>query len=151
MIIIDKVLFSSAKTDWETPDKIFNDLNEEFHFELDAAASEANAKCKKFYTEEDDGLKQDWDVTTFCNPPYGRKLTGQWVEKAYQEHQKYGSTIVLLIPARTDTKWFHEYIYGKAAIRFLKGRLKFKVNGVESKESAPFPSMVVIFKGKRDV
>lgn len=145
VINIDKVLFSSNKTDWETPDKIFDELNQEFHFELDAAASESNAKCEKFYTEKEDGLNQKWDVSTFCNPPYGRKLTGEWVKKAYQEHQKYRNTIVLLIPARTDTKWFHEYIYNKAEIRFLKGRLKFKMNGVESKESAPFPSMIVIF------
>lgn len=153
-MFIDKVLFSSEKTNWETPTEFFDELNAEFHFELDAASSDENAKCLDHYTIEDDGLAQDWgDKTVFVNPPYGRNITGKWVEKAYKQHQKHGNTIVMLIPARTDTKWFHEYIYGKAEIRFIKGRLKFEIdkepmldnNGRPS--SAPFPSMVCIYRG----
>ena len=79
--------------------------------------------------------------TVWCNPPYGREI-GKWVEKAYNESLA-GVTVVMLLPARTDTKWFHDYIYGKAEIRFVRGRLKFG----DSKNSAPFPSMVIIFRG----
>lgn len=90
----------------------------------------------------------------FCNPPYGRYETGQWVKKAYQEHIENGTTIVMLLPARTDTQWFHNYIYGKAEVRFVRGRLKFEVCGVPIKDKnnrpmpAPFPSMVVVWRKK---
>lgn len=88
-----------------------------------------------------DYLKIGGGETVFCNPPYGRKETGIWVKKCYEESLKSNTKVVMLIPSRTDTKWFHEYIYGKAEIRFIKGRLKFN----DGKESAPFPSMIVIF------
>jgi len=131
--------FSSQTNEWATPQDFFDKLNKEFNFTLDPCATQDNAKCSKFYTQEDDGLKQSWDnEVVFCNPPYGREI-GKWVGKA---STAMGGVVVMLIPARTDTRYFHEYIYGKAEIRFLKGRLKFG----GSKNSAPFPSMIVIFK-----
>lgn len=133
-------MFSSKTDMWSTPQYIFDELNLEFSFDVDVCATKENAKVDKYYTKEDDGLKQKWDGTVWCNPPYGRQISF-WVEKAYKSFLD-GSTVVMLLPARTDTKWFHEFIYNKAEIRFLKGRLKFG----ESKNSAPFPSMVVIFQ-----
>ena len=133
-------LMFSSKTDlWETPKDLFDKLNKEFHFALDVCATPENAKCEEFYTKEQDGLKQPWKGTVWCNPPYGRQI-GEWVRRAFLASVS-GSTVVMLLPARTDTKWFHEYIYGKAEIRFIRGRLKFG----GSKNSAPFPSMVVVF------
>lgn len=128
----------SSKTDlWETPQDFFNKLNEEFHFTLDVCATAENAKCEKYYTKAQDGLRMPWSGTVWCNPPYGRKI-GEWVQKAAESN----CTVVMLLPARTDTRWFHDYIYGKAEIRFVKGRLKFG----GSCNSAPFPSMVVVFR-----
>lgn len=139
---MNKVLFSSNKEDWETPQDLFNELNKEFNFTVDVASSEQNHKCKKYYTEKENGLIQNWNnETVWCNPPYGRKI-GDWVKKASESK----ATVVMLLPARTDTKWFHEYIYNKAKIRFIKGRLKFG----NSINSAPFPSMIVIFKGSEN-
>jgi site-specific DNA-methyltransferase (adenine-specific) len=137
-------MFSSKSEMWETPQNFFDKLDKEFRFDVDACAISENAKCRKFYTPEEDGLSKDWDKTTWCNPPYGRKI-GDWVRKAYYQSKKFGSTIVMLLPARTDTKWFHEYIYNKdwIEIRFVKGRLKFG----GSKWNAPFPCMVVVFRG----
>lgn len=131
-------MFSSQTDLWETPQDFFNKLNEEFCFETDVCALPENAKCKNFYSPEENGLSQNWGGICWCNPPYGRKI-GEWVKKASESK----ATVVMLLPARTDTKWFHEYIYGKAEIRFIKGRLKFG----NSKNAAPFPSMVVIFRG----
>lgn len=137
-----QVMFSSKTDKWSTPQYLFDELDEEFAFSLDPCADEKNHKCEKFYTAEDDGLKQDWGGhTVFCNPPYGREI-GKWVEKSYIESKKPGTTVVMLIPARTDTTYFHDFIYEKAEIRFIKGRLKFG----NAKNSAPFPSMIVIFK-----
>ena len=137
-----KVLYSSKEEKWATPQDFFNKLNDEFHFTLDAAASPDNAKCANYFTEEQDGLAQSWGGhTVWCNPPYCRK-TGLWVKKAYEEHQRTGCTVVMLLPSRTDVRWFHDYILGKAEIRFIKGRLKFG----ENKNSAPFPSIVVIYR-----
>ena len=130
-------LFSSKTDLWSTPQEFYDKLNKEFHFTLDPCATKENHKCDKYYTKEEDGLLQDWDnETVFCNPPYGREI-GKWIKKAHDSKTK----IVMLLPARTDTKWFHNYIYNKAEIRFLKGRLKFG----DSKNSAPSPSMIVIF------
>lgn len=127
---------------WETPQDFFDELNKEFGFDLDPCATLETAKCDKYFTEKDDGLAQDWGgYTVFCNPPYGREIS-KWVEKCHNEAQKPNTTVVMLIPSRTDTKYFHEWIYHKAEIRFIKGRLKFG----DAKNSAPFPSMVVIFK-----
>ena len=134
-----KVHFSSASVEWSTPQALFDQLNQEFQFTLDPCASDQNHKCDKWYTAEQDGLKQQWDgERIFCNPPYGRDLP-KWVKKCHDESRH--ATIVMLIPARTDTSYFHDYIYHKAEIRFIRGRLKFG----ESKTSAPFPSMVVIY------
>lgn len=140
------LMFSSKKMDWETPQDFFDKLNVEFHFTLDPCANEQNAKCKKFYTIEQDGLAQSWQgEIVFCNPPYGRELS-KWVEKAYKESRKPNTIVVMLIPARTDTKYFHQYIYKKSEIRFIKGRLKFG----NSTNGAPFPSMVVVMKNEEN-
>ena len=137
-----KAMLSSEKMDWETPVDFFNLLNDEFNFTLDPSATVENAKCKKYYTKEDDGLKQNWDnERVFCNPPYGKEIA-KWVKKASEAR---GGIVVLLIPARTDTKYFHKYIYHKSEIRFIKGRLKFKGNQKGS-GPAPFPSAVIIFR-----
>lgn len=135
---------------WCTPQKFFDELNREFGFVLDAAATERSAKCKLFYTPETDGLAQSWQVggPVYCNPPYGRKI-GEWCRKAYEE-SKSGETIVMLIPARTDTKYFHDFIYGKAEIRFLRGRLRFEDEDGNTASAAPFPSMLVIYNRKDD-
>lgn len=138
---ISESLYSSKTDMWETPQDLFNELDKEFHFDLDVCATQENAKCKRYYTPEQDGLSHPWKGTCWCNPPYGRKI-GQWVRRALFASVS-GYTVVMLLPARTDTKWFHDYIYKRAEIRFVKGRLKFG----NSKNSAPFPSMIVIFRG----
>ena len=138
--MVSETLFTSESTEWETPDDLFNELNREFNFTLDPAATPENAKCKQYYTKELDGLKQPWPGRVFCNPPYGKDV-GKWTAKAKVEAKK-GSLVVMLLPARTDTKWFHRDIYKKAETRFIKGRLKFK----KANSSAPFPSMLVIFR-----
>lgn len=140
--MINKGLFTSKTDEWETPQELFDELNKEFKFTLDPCATKKTAKCKKYYTKEDDGLVQDWQgEVVFCNPPYGRAMK-HWVKKCSDESKKLNTVVVMLIPARTDTIYFHEFIYNKAEIRFLKGRLKFS----DSKNSAPFPSMIVIIK-----
>lgn len=136
-------MFSSVTDEWYTPIDFYNELNKEFNFNLDPCATDINHKCAKYFTKEDNGLLQSWGgYNVFCNPPYGRVINA-WVEKGYNESKKDNTLIVMLLPARTDTKWFHNYIYKKAEIRFIKGRLKFG----GSKNSAPFPSMLVIYKG----
>lgn len=136
------VMYSSKSNEWATPQDFYDELNKEFNFNLDPCATDENAKCDKYFTTDQDGLRQNWGgYRVFCNPPYGRDIK-DWVKKAYEESKKSNTTVVMLIPARTDTKYFHEYIYHKAKeIRFVKGRLKFG----DSKNSAPFPSMVVVF------
>lgn len=133
--------FSSQTNEWATPNLFFNELNKEFNFNLDPCATKENKKCDKYYTKEENGLTKNWDnQRVFVNPPYGRTIN-QWVKKSSEAR---GGVVVMLIPARTDTRYFHEYIYNKlnVEIRFIKGRLKFG----DSKNSAPFPSMLVIFK-----
>ena len=137
------VMFSSKTDLWETPQEFFDELDREFHFDLDVCATPENAKCSPYYTPEQDGLSQPWTGVCWCNPPYGRKI-GDWVRKGFLASAEGGATVVMLLPARTDTRWFHKYIYGRAEVRFIKGRLKFG----GSKNSAPFPSMVVIFRRK---
>ena len=133
----------SSKTDlWATPCNFFNKYNEKFNFELDVCATHENAKCKKYFTIEDDGLSKEWSGICWMNPPYGRKII-KWMEKAYKASLN-GATVVCLVPARTDTKWWHEYVI-KGEVEFIRGRLKFG----NSKNSAPFPSAVVIFNGKK--
>ena len=134
-----KVMFSSKTDDWETPQDLFDELDKQFHFTLDPCATPENAKCEKYFTKEQNGLLQSWEgESVFVNNPYSDNL--RWVKKAYRESRKPDTTVVMLLPARTDTRWFHLYC-AKGTIWFLKGRLKF--GGQEN--SAPFPSMVVIF------
>ena len=136
-------LMFSSKTDlWETPQELFDKYDAIYHFETDVCALPENAKCKRFFTPEMDGLKQEWTGVCWCNPPYGRDV-GKWVEKAARTAYE-GGFVVMLLPARTDTKWFHRWIYKRAEIRFIKGRLKFG----NSVNSAPFPSMICIFGSK---
>lgn len=130
----------SSKTDlWSTPQGLFNQLNLQWGFELDVCATFSNAKCKKFYTVEDDGLAQIWGGVCWMNPPYGREI-GKWLEKAVRSCEENAAIVVCLIPSRTDTKWWHSYVM-RGDIEFIKGRLKFG----NHKDSAPFPSAVVVF------
>ncbi|MBO7715935.1 MAG: hypothetical protein J6S85_20390 [Methanobrevibacter sp.] len=139
-------MFTSKSQEWATPQKFFDKLNSEFHFTLDPCCNNENKKCDKFYTKEQDGLSRSWSgEVVFCNPPYGRELP-KWVRKCYEENIINNITIVMLIPARTDTNYFHTYIYKRAEIRFIKGRLKFN----DGKKPAPFPSMLVIYN-KREL
>ncbi len=140
-----KVHFSSERVDWETPWGLFAELHKEFGFTLDVCAQEHNTKLGNYFSPDDDGLSQDWSGNTcWMNPPYGREIA-KWVEKAHSEAQK-GTTVVALLPSRTDTKWFHDFIYKQAEVRFLKGRVRF----VGAKNSAPFPSMIVIWRDRND-
>ena len=135
------VNFSSATDMWATPQEFFDKYNEIYSFETDVCASPENAKCDKYFTEEDNGLEQDWKGSCWMNPPYGKNVTIKWVQKAY-ESSLDGATVVCLVPSRTDTVWWHEYAM-KGEITFVRGRLKFG----GSKQPAPFPSAVVVFKG----
>lgn len=129
----------------ETPQAFFDWLNGIFRFDLDVCALPENAKCEKYYTPEADGLKQPWIGGVWCNPPYGREI-GKWVEKAVREREReYNRFIVMLLPARTDTKWFQQYVYGKAYLYFINGRLSFG----NQKGNAPFPSVLAVYVGSR--
>ena len=143
---MNKSLLSSKNMCWCTPQDFFDKLNKEFNFVLDAAATEKSAKCSLYYTPETDSLTQSWDCggSVFCNPPYGREIS-KWVEKAYSESLTVKHPIVLLIAARTDTAYFHDYIYGKAEIRFIRGRLHFTDECGNTAYPAPFPSTVVVY------
>lgn len=138
---MNKGLFTSDNAEWETPQGLFDTLNEEFGFNLDAAATAENAKCENYWTKEDDALTKPWAGRVFCNPPYGREI-GKFVEKGLKE-ANHGSIVVMLLPARTDTRWWHDYVMLASEIRLIKGRLKFG----DSKNSAPFPSCIVVFRG----
>ena len=136
------LMFSSAANEWETPQDFFDVLNKKFNFTLDPCATKENTKCAKYYTQVEDGLSQSWKgETVFVNPPYGRQL-GVWVRKCYEEGQQPNTTVVLLIPSRTDTRYFHSYILGKAEIVFLQGRLTFS----KCENPAPFPSLLAIYQ-----
>lgn len=135
--MINNGLFTSNTDEWYTPQDFYDEVNKEFMFTTDVCATHENAKCKHYFTKDDDGLMQEWKGVCWMNPPYGRVI-GHWVKKAHDSK----CTVVGLLPARTDTKWFHDYIYGKAETRFIKGRLKFG----GSTNSAPFPSMLVIWR-----
>lgn len=142
--MIDLDVHFSSKTDlWATPQYFFDLVNAEFGFNLDVCASIENAKCADYFSVEVNGLSQEWIGVCWMNPPYGRQI-GAWMRKAYESSTK-GATVVCLVPARTDTRWWHDYAI-KGEIRFIKGRLKFG----DSKNSAPFPSALVIFRGKGD-
>ena len=142
---MNDIIFSSSFMEWETPQELFNKVNKEFNFDIDVCASAENTKCSKYYSIQDNGLEQTWSGVCWCNPPYGREII-KWVKKAYESSLE-GAVVVMLIPARTDTKWFHQYVYGKAELRFIKGRTKFKKNG-KVLNSSTFPSMLVIFNKK---
>ena len=142
--MITKGLMSSNTDEWATPQAFFDELNKEFNFDLDPCATHENHKCNYYITKEQDGLKTSWKGhRVFCNPPYGSEI-GKWVEKAYNENKDNNVFIVMLLPARTDTRWFHNWIYKKHEIRFIKGRLKFN----DGPKAAPFPSMIVIMEVK---
>lgn len=138
-----KVLFSSKTGDWTTPQPFLRKLEQMFgKFDLDPASAAHNAVCSRYYTIEDNGLVQDWTGNPFCNPPYIRGILQKWIQKAYEESQKHGNQIVLLIPSRTDTKYWHNYVMKAAEVHLIEGRLKF--GGAVN--SAPFPSAVVVFR-----
>ncbi len=132
------VHFSSASDLWETPQNLFDALDDKWKFQLDVCATPDNAKCAKFFTKEVDGLSQKWDGVCWMNPPYGREII-KWMAKAY-ESSKAGATVICLVPSRTDTAWWHTYAM-LGDIAFLRGRLKFGGH----KNSAPFPSAIVVF------
>ena len=133
------ILFSKESDEWETPRWLFDKLDKEFDFFMDAAASGDNRLCEVYYDKTVSALTRDWCKRTFLNPPYSQ--IGAFIKKAYEESQK-GATVVCLIPSRTDTKYFHDYCMKAIEIRFIKGRLHFSC----SKNAAPFPSCIVIFK-----
>jgi phage N-6-adenine-methyltransferase len=131
-------LFSSLSPEWATPQGVFDTLNAVYQFTLDACATAQTAKCERYFTAEQDALRQEWSGTVFCNPPYGR-LLGRWLRKAYTSVQA-GATVVCLVPARTDTAWWHDYC-SRGAVFFIRGRLRFG----DGRGPAPFPSAVVVF------
>lgn len=138
----DSVLFSSKSIDWSTPQELFDALDKRFQFTLDVCASDKNAKVKRYFTRELDGLGQSWGgERCWMNPPYGREI-GAWVEKARREAEQ-GALVVGLLPARTDTKWWQEHVYGHADVRFVARRLKFG----NAATGAPFPSAVAVWWG----
>ena len=132
-------MFTSNKDDWCTPIDLFNKLNNEFHFDLDLCADNNNHLCNDYYTIDNSCFYHfPGNRSIFCNPPYGRNI-GKFIQHCYNL-SKFNK-VVMLLPARTDTSWFHDYIYNKCEIRFIRGRLKFS----NSKNSAPFPSMICIY------
>jgi site-specific DNA-methyltransferase (adenine-specific) len=137
-------LYSSVSDEWSTPRDFFAKLNRHYQFTLDPCATPENATCPLYFTKEQDGLAQDWGThRVFCNPPYGRTI-GEWARKCFQASQG-GALVVLFVPARTCTRWFHDYVQGKAAIRFYRGRFKFG----NAETSAPFPSMLAVYGADR--
>jgi len=141
--MINTGLFTSATPEWATPQDLFDRLDAVHHFTLDVCATPQNAKCAQYFTKEQDGLSQEWSGRVWMNPPYGREI-GLWIDKALHASRTTASLVVCLLPARTDTKWFHELCFPHGKVEFLRGRLKF--GGV--KNSAPFPSMLVTFVTK---
>ena len=136
---INKGIMSSNSQEWETPQNFFDRLDEEFHFTLDAAATSENAKCSHYYTLQDNALWQRWVGVIWCNPPYGRVI-GKFVRRGFEEAQS-GAVVVMLIPSRTDTAYWHNFVMKAKEIRFVRGRLCFSDSGC-----APFPSAVVVFE-----
>lgn len=140
--MVNRVLFSSNCHDWETPQELFEVLNSEFGFDIDVCATAATAKCRHFFSPEHDGLKLPWRGVCWMNPPCGSALPN-WMAKAYTE-SLHGATVVCLVPARTDTAWWHEFAM-RGEIRLIRGRLRF----AGARYSAPFPSAIVVFRPKR--
>lgn len=138
--------FDSAKQEWTTPQNLFDRLDEEFQFKIDLAADSTNAKCNAFLDESIDALTRDWSCPScWLNPPYGSKShkLENWIKKAYEDSEKFGSTIVVLIPARTNTRWWHKYCMNASEVRFICGRPKFG----DAKHGLPQPLALIIFRG----
>ena len=136
-----KGLTSTGNIVAETPKYLFDRISSIFNFSLDVCALPENAKCESYYTPKDDGLSKPWRGGVWCNPPYGREISS-WVKKAYEESQKeYNSFVLMLLPARTDTKWWWDWVQGKATLFFIKGRVKFGDHNV----GAPFPSVLALY------
>lgn len=135
-------MYTQDKKDWETPQWLYDLLDRQYHFHLDPCATDETAKCDRWFTKADNGLKRAWFGSVYVNPPYGREI-GDWLARAaHQIRYKRVERIVMLLPARTDTKWWHRYVMGHAKeIRFIEGRLKFQGGST----SAPFPSVIAIF------
>lgn len=140
----ENLLKKSSFQNWGTPRWLFRELDREFSFKLDAAASKDNALCKNFFTKEDNALERDWFSfgSVFCNPPYNNMMA--WVKKAYLESLR-GSLVVMVVPGNTSTRWFHEWVLGKAEIRFVKGKVKFVG---PCKGGAIWPTLILIYRGK---
>ncbi len=142
--MLNRGVFSANTDEWGTPQSLFDALNEEFAFDLDPCASRANHKCELYWTREDDGLSKNWAwLTAFVNPPYGREIE-EWVYKAWMESRR-NATVVCLLPARTDTGWWHRYCMRSSEIRFVEGRVQF-VGSDHLGHNAPFPSAIVVFR-----
>lgn len=144
---MNRVILSSAKMDWATPGPIFAKYDDKYNFTIDVCASSWNHKVSRYYDEAADGLSKSWaGEVCWCNPPYGRAIA-KWVQKAYNESRGGACKVVMLIPARTDTTWFHSYIYGKddVQVEFLKGRITFEHPDVPNPDASTFPSMIVVF------
>ena len=133
---------------WATPQWLFDELNKQFKFTTDVCASKDNAKCKKYYSRKEDGLKQKWKGVCWCNPPYGRGIVDQWMKKAYESSLE-AATVVCLVPSATDTKWWHNYVM-KGEIWFIEGRVKFTIPG-QADKPAPFSSAIVIFRNMKKI
>lgn len=140
------ILQQPKSHEWETPQSFFDALDAEFGFTLDVAASHKNAKCAAYYCGEwgRNGLHEPWTGVVWCNPPYGNEI-GEWVERGYRQAQ-LGATVVMLIPARTETRYWHDYVMRAAEIRFVRGRLRFVGVSGGNGHNAPFPSAVVVFR-----
>ena len=136
--------FDTKKQEWETPNILFNQLNNEFHFTFDLAADSCNKKCKCFFSKDDDALKQTWSGVCWLNPPYGSKeyKLENWIKKAFTESQREDCTVVMLIPARTNTRWWHNYCMKSAEVKFICGRPKFG----NATHGLPQPLAIVVFK-----
>lgn len=141
---MNEVFFKSQSQEWETPRELFEIYNEKYHFTLDVCATKLNTKCELYYDKSIDGLSQKWEGICWMNPPYGREI-GKWCQKAYEEsQQEYNELVCGLLPSRTDTRWWHDYVMLAKEIIFLRGRLKFS----QASSPAPFPSAIAIWRKK---
>lgn len=142
----NKTLVSAKSIEWETPPEVFEPLNKEFHFTLDVCATASNRKCERYFSKTEDGLFQSWSKETcWMNPPFGRSVQ-LWVKKALEESLSSGATTVCLIPAKTNTNWWHELVIGRAEVRFIRGRIKFIRDGKQTTQALPWPMAVLIFR-----
>ena len=138
-----KGIFSKKSDEWETPSDLFSTWDNLYHFTLDPCCTHENAKCEKHYTIEEDGLHNSWEnEVVWCNPPYSKCY--EWCLKALYESMNRNATVVMLLPSRTDTKWFHDVVQPFSEIRFIRGRLRFN----NSNQNAPFASLIAIFRSR---